>query len=94
MDIEANWFYDRNHQTYEVALLTNSYTQHALYPLIDFKIDHKRHIIKIAFINKGIDFIDIPTIFQDKSVISSIPDYFQNSEPPVIFISITKKLEI
>ena len=29
------------------------------------------------------DFIDLPSIFQDKSVTSSIPDYFQNSEPPI-----------
>ena len=30
--------------------------------------------------------IDFPTssIFQDKAVTSSIPDYFQNSEPPMI----------
>ena len=30
------------------------------------------------------DFIDLPSIFQDKSVTSSIPDYFQNSEPLMI----------
>ena len=30
------------------------------------------------------DFIDLPSIFQDRSVTSSIPDYFQNSEPPII----------
>ena len=32
----------------------------------------------------AIGFIDLPSIFQDKSVTSSIPDYFQNSEPPII----------
>ena len=58
LDIEANRFYDRNHQMYEVALLTRCYTQHALRPFI------------------GMDFIDLPTIFQDKSVTSSIPNYF------------------
>ena len=30
------------------------------------------------------DFIDLPSIFQDKSVTSSIPNFFQNSEPPII----------
>ena len=69
---------------YEAALLTRCYTQHALHPLIDPKTNHKRHFIKISFINKGIDFIDLSSIFQDKSVTSSIPDYFQNSEPPII----------
>ena len=28
------------------------------------------------------DFIDLPSIFQDKSVTSSIPEYFQNSKLP------------
>ena len=52
--------------------------------LIDSEINHKRHFIKIPFINKGIEFIDLPIIFKDRSVTSSIPAYFQNSEPPII----------
>ena len=84
LDIEANSFYDRNHQMYEAALLTRYYTQHAVHPIIDSEKNHKRHFIKIPFIDKGIDFIELPSIFQDKAVTSSIPDYFQNSEPPII----------
>ena len=35
LDIEANGFYERNHQMYEAALLTGCYhTQHALRPFI------------------------------------------------------------
>ena len=30
--------------------------------------------------NKGMDFIDLPSIFRDKSVQSSIPNYFKNYE--------------
>ena len=84
LDIEANRFYDRNHQMYESVLLNRCYTQHALRPFIDAEINHQRHFIKIPFINKGMDFIHLPSIFQDKSVTSSIPDYFQNSEPSII----------
>ena len=86
LDIETNRFYDRNHQMYETALLTRCYTgtQHALRPFIDAEIIHQRHFIKIPFINKGMGFIDLFSIFQDKSVTSSIPDYFQISEPPII----------
>ena len=69
---------------YEAALLTRCYTQHALRPFIDAEINHQRHFIKTPFINKGMDLINMPSIFQDKSVTSSIPDYFQNSEPPII----------
>ena len=84
LDTEANKFYDRNHQLYDAALLTRCYTQHALRPFIDSETNHKRHFIKIPFINKGIEFIDLPSIFNDRSVTSSIPAYFQNSEPPII----------
>ena len=37
-----------------------------------------------SFINKGMDFIDSPSIFRDKSVQSSIPNYFKNCEVPIV----------
>ena len=92
LGIEANRFYDRNYQMYEAALLTRCYTQHALHPFIDTEINHQRHFIKIPFINKGMDFIGLPSIFQDRSVTSSIPDYFQNSEPPIICYKYNKPI--
>ena len=58
LDTKANKFYNRNHQLYDAALLTRCYTQHALRPFIDSEINHKRHFIKIPFINEGIEFID------------------------------------
>ena len=84
LDTEANRFYDRNHQMYDAALLTRYNTQHALRPFIDSESNHIIRFIKIPFINKGIDFIDLTSIFQDKSMIQSIPTYFQISEPPII----------
>ena len=84
LDIEANRLYGRNHQIYEAALLTRCFTQHGIHPFIDTEINHQRHFIEISFIDKGMDFMDLPSIFQDKSVTSSIPDYFQNSKPPII----------
>ena len=92
LDTEANKFYDRIHQLYDAALLTRCYTQHALRPFIDSEINHKRHFIKIPFINKGIEFIDLPSIFKDRSVTSSIPAYFQNSEPPIICYKYNKPI--
>ena len=77
---------------YEAALLNRCYTQHALRPFIDAEINHQRHFIKLHFINKGMDFIDLPSICQDKSVTSSIPDYFQNSEPPIICYKYNKPI--
>ena len=86
LDTEANRFYDRANRLYDAGLLTRCYTQHALHPDIDSKINHIRHFIKIPFINKRMDFIDLPSIFRDKSksVQSSIPNYFKNYKVPII----------
>ena len=84
LDIEANKFFDRAHLLYDAAILTRCYTQHALRPYIDSEINHIRHFIKIQFVNKGIEYINLPSIFKDKPVISSIPTYFENKESPII----------
>ena len=92
LDTEADKFYDRTNRLYDAALLTRCYTQHALRPVIDSKINHIRHFIKIPFINKGMDFIDLPSIFRDKSVQSSIPNYFKNCEVPIICYKYNKPI--
>ena len=84
LNIEVNKFYDRAHRLYVAAILTRCYTQHALWPYIDSEINHIRHFIKIQFFNKGIEFINLPSIFKDKAFISSIPTYFENKEFPII----------
>ena len=61
-------------------------------PYIDSEVNHKRHFIKIPFINKGIEFIDLHSIFKDNSVISSIPNYFNNSETPIICYKYNKPI--
>ena len=84
LDLEANKLYDIANKLYKAALLTRCYVQHFLSPYIDSEVNHKRHFIKIPFINKGIEFIDLHSIFKDNLVISSIPNYFKNSETPII----------
>ena len=51
---------------------------------IDLEIYHIRHFTKAQFVNKGIEFFNLPSISKDKSVISSIPTYFENSISPFI----------
>ena len=81
-------FYYSQHDLYEAAL----YTQHALRTYIDSEINHIRHFIKIPFINKGIEFIDLPSIFRDNNVISAIPSYFENTESPIICYKYNKPI--
>ena len=45
LDTKANKFYDRSNR-FDAALLSRCYTQRALRPVIDSKINHVRHFIK------------------------------------------------
>ena len=72
MDAETNKFYDRYNRLYDAALLTRCYTQHALRPVIDSKLDYVRQFTNFFFINKGMDFIDLPCTFRDKSIQSAV----------------------
>ena len=92
LELEANKLYDRANKLYKAALLTRCYVHHFLSPYIDSEVNHKRHFIKIPFINKGIEFIDLHSIFKDNSVISSIPNYFNNSETPIICYKYNKPI--
>ena len=84
LELEANKLYNRANKSYKAALLTMCYVQHFQSPYMDSEVNHKRHFIKIPFINKGMEFISLQRIFKDNSVISSIPNYFNNSETPII----------
>ena len=82
LELKANKLYDRANKLYKAALLTKCYVQHFLNPYIDI------------FINKGMGFIDLHSSFKDNLVISSIPNYFNNSETPIICYKYNKPIRI
>jgi hypothetical protein len=84
LDAEADNIVIQTDPLYTAAYLIESYTQHVLRPHIDNTSDHNRHFLQVTFLNKGIDFIDLPSIFRDKRVTNSVPLYFKNSEIPII----------
>ena len=51
---------------FNISLVLSSY--------IVSEVNYKRHFIKILFINKVIEFIDLHSIFKDNLVISSTPN--------------------
>ena len=63
-----------------------------VHPVIDSKINHVRHFNKIPFINKGMDFIDLPSTFRDKSVQLAVPNYFKNCEVLIICYKYNKPI--
>ena len=54
--------------------------------------DAKTHFIKLDFINKGIDAVNLPSILRSKSVIETVPTYFKEKEPPIISYTYTKTI--
>lgn len=54
-----------------------------LFPRIP-SIPPKTQLMKIHFVNKGLDLLNISNIFRDQRVVSKIPQYFENLEPPLI----------
>ena len=92
IDEQADKIFLRNDPLNSTAALIQRYTQHVLKPHIDAESDHKRSFLKIPFINKGIDFIDLQSIFRDTNVIDSIPNYFKNTEPPIICYKYNKPI--
>ena len=54
---------------------------------------HKRSTaLEVQFVNKGIEFINLRSIFKDKSVISSIATYFEYKESPNICYKYNKPI--
>ena len=72
LDTEENKFYESVCQLYCAALLTRRYTKHTLRPYIDSEMYHIRYLIKVQCVNKGINYINLPSIFKDKAVIKYI----------------------
>ena len=92
IDDAADKIYMRNDPLYKAAILIQMYTQHVLRPHIDAESDHKRHFIKVPFVNKGIDFIDLQSIFRNKTIQDTIPQYFKNRESPIICYKYNKPI--
>ena len=75
LELEANKLYSRANKLYKAELLTRYYVQHFLSSYIDSEVNLKRHLIKIPFITKGMEFIDLHSIFKNYLAISSITTY-------------------
>ena len=54
--------------------------------------DAKTHFIKLDFINKGVDAVNLPSILRSKSVIETVTTYFKEKELPIISYTYTKTI--
>ena len=46
--------------------------------------ENPKHFMKIKFLHKGIDAINLPPLLRSRSVLDKIPAYFKDKEPPII----------
>ena len=78
----------------KMVILTENIKLSYLFSL-NILLNSGRHqmLSKLASLsNKGIKFIDSPSIFRDNNVISAIPSYFKNAESPIICYKYNKPI--
>ena len=50
----------------------------------DVPAEKPKHFMKIKFLNKAVDAINLPALLQSTSVTNKIPVYFRDKEPPIV----------
>ena len=50
----------------------------------DVPAEKPRHFMKIEFLNKAVDAINLPALLRSTSVTDKIPVYFKDKEPPAV----------
>ena len=50
----------------------------------DVPAENPKHFIKIKFLNKAVDAINLPALLRSTSVTNKIPVYFRDKEPPIV----------
>ena len=77
----------------EVAIILDIANYRLLKPVrSDVPVDSLKDFMKIKFMNKAIDAINLPAILRLKSVAERIPVYFRNKKPPFISYEYTNTI--
>ena len=84
--------YDYESAEYRVTAIILDTAQYKLFRPVHSDLlstDAKTHFIKLDFINKGIDAVNLPSILRSKSVTETVSTYFKDKEPPIISYTYT-----
>ena len=87
--------YDYESAEYRVTAIILDTAQYRLFRPVRSNLlstDAKTHFIKLDFINKGIDAVNLPSILRSKSVTETVLTYFKEKEPPIISYTYTKTI--
>ena len=87
--------YDYESAEYRVTAIILDTAQYRLFRPVPndlLSTDAKRPFIKLHFINKGIDAVNLPSILRSKSVTETVPTHFKEKVPPIISYTYTKTI--
>ena len=60
----------------------------------DVPEEKPKHFMKIKFLNKAVDAINLPALLRSTSVTDKIPVYFKDKEPPTVSYEYTSTVAI
>ena len=71
---------------YSSAAITLDIANYRLFRPVrsDVPAEKPKHFMKIKFLNKAVDAINLPALLRSKSVTDKIPVYFGDKEPPIV----------
>ena len=58
----------------------------------DVPTENPKHFMKIKFLNKAVDAINLPALLRSTLVIETIPVYFRGKEPPIVSYEYTSTI--
>ena len=71
---------------YRVTAIILNIANHRLFRPVrsDVPAEKPKHFIKIKFLNKAVDAINLAALLRSTSIIDKIPVYFRDKEPPIV----------
>ena len=78
--------FDYSSAEYRVTAIILDITNYRLFRPVrsDAPAEKPTHFMKIKFLNKAVDAINLPALLRSTSVIDKIPVYFRDKEPPIV----------
>ena len=78
--------FDYSSAEYRVTAIILDVANYRLFRLVrsDVPAEKPKNFMKIKFLNKAVDAINLPELLQSTSVTDKIPVYFKDKEPPIV----------
>ena len=78
--------FDHSSAEYRVTAIILDIANYRLFRPVtsDVPGEKPKHFMKIKFLNKAVDAINLPALLRSTSVIDKIPVYFRDKEPPIV----------